>query len=163
MKKFSSCLLGLVLLFSTAQLNGQSIPKWSLKDLKTALDTTQSPTIFNFWATFCKPCIEEIPHFQALAAKYKAQGLRLILVNLDSKAAYPVKLKSFVQKRKFTAPVVFLTETNADLFCPAVDESWSGAIPATLFINRKTGFRKFVEDPLKYEQVETTILQMLGQ
>ena len=64
-------------------------------------------------------------------------------------------------KRKFTAPIKFLDETNADLFCPAVDENWSGAIPASLFINNKTGHRKFFEEQLTREQVDKEIRDMI--
>ena len=123
----------------------QSIPKWKLEDLKAAISNADRPTIFNFWASFCKPCVAEIPYFQQLAKKYDSAGVQLILVSLDLPEMYPQKIKGFAAKYKFNAPIKFLDETNADLFCPAVDEHWSGSIPASLFINNKTGYRKFFE------------------
>jgi thiol-disulfide isomerase/thioredoxin len=142
-------------------LSAQEIVKWKLDDLKAAIKDADKPTVINFWATFCKPCIEEIPYFQQIVKKYDSAGVRLILVNLDMKEAYPSKIRSFANKRKFTAPIKFLDETNADLFCPAVDQSWSGAIPASLFINNKTGYRKFFEEQLTKEQLENEIKAML--
>ena len=100
-------------------------------------------------------------YIQRLVKKYEAKGVTLVLVSLDLPEAYP-KIKGFAEKRKFTAPIVFLDESNADEFCPVVDESWSGAIPASLFINSKTGYRSFFEEQLTKEKVETEIKAMMG-
>lgn len=152
----------IVFIFCLSQVvSAQEIVKWKLADLQAAIKDADKPTVFNFWATFCKPCMEEMPYFQQIVKKYDSAGVRLILVNLDMKEAYPSKLKSFANKRKITAPIKFLDETNADLFCPAVDENWSGAIPASLFINNKSGYRKFFEEQLTKEQLEKEIKAML--
>ena len=147
----------------TTNAMAQDIPVWKLEDLRNAIAKSDRPTIFNFWATFCIPCIEEIPHFQELVKKYDSAGVRLVLVSLDLKSSYPKKISSFAKKMKFTAPISFLAETNADLFCPAVDESWSGAIPASLFINNSTGYRKFFEAELGREKFEKEIQEMIGR
>jgi thiol-disulfide isomerase/thioredoxin len=155
-------LLAFIFIFCLSVAKGQDIPVWKLADLQAALKTDR-PTIFNFWATFCKPCLEEMPYFLQLAAKYDKEGVQLLLVNLDAKDAYPVRLKSIMTKFRITAPVFFLDETNADLFCPAVDSSWSGVIPASLFINNKTGYRKFFEDQVKKEELEKEIKALIGK
>lgn len=139
----------------------QTIPVWKLADLESAMKEAKEPTIINFWATFCKPCIAELPHFQALANKYKKEGLKLVMVSLDLKEAFPNRINSFAKKLKLSSPVVFLDETNADLFCPAVDSAWSGAIPATLFINPSTGYRKFYEEEFSKKRLEEEIKKML--
>jgi thiol-disulfide isomerase/thioredoxin len=152
----------LFFVFATTVSGAQEIPKWKLDDLKAAIQNAEKPTIFNFWATFCKPCIEEIPYFQQLVKKYDSAGVRLVLVSLDMPELYPKKIRAFATKNKITAPITYLDETNADLFCPAVDERWSGAIPASLFINNKTGYRQFFEDQLSKEKLEKEINKMLG-
>jgi thiol-disulfide isomerase/thioredoxin len=154
-------LIASVLVFAYANANAQFIPKWKLNDLKTAISKTEKPTIFNFWATFCKPCVAEIPYFQQLVKKYEKEGVELVLISLDLSEAYPKQISSFATKYKFTSPIKFLAETNADLFCPAVDESWSGAIPASLFVNNKTGYRKFFEEQLSKEKLEKEIKAMI--
>ncbi|RYZ45364.1 MAG: TlpA family protein disulfide reductase, partial [Chitinophagaceae bacterium] len=132
----------LVVLFATTVCRGQAIPVWKLADLKAVIENSEQPTVINFWATFCKPCLAELPHFQALANEYKRQGLRLVMVSLDLKEAYPTRVAQAAKRLKLSSEVVYLDESNADLFCPAVDSSWSGAIPASLFINNKTGYKK---------------------
>ena len=84
-----------------------------------------------------------------------------MLVSLDMQDAYPEKVKTFIKKRRITLSTSWLDETNADYFCPKIDESWSGAIPATLFVNNSIGYRKFVEDPLTEKQLENEIRALL--
>lgn len=152
-----------ILFFLAASINGsaQRLPAWKFSDLKTAMDTASGPTVFNFWATFCTPCLKELPYFEAAAKQYKEEGVRVILVSLDLQEAYPKKIQQLVAKRKLTTPVVFLDETNADLFIPAVDSTWSGAIPASLFLNPKKGYRKFLEEEFTREKLDAEIQKML--
>jgi thiol-disulfide isomerase/thioredoxin len=149
------------LVVSFNQAVAQEIPKWKLYDLEAAMKNAEKPTIFNFWATFCKPCIEELPYFQELVKKYDSAGVQLILVSLDLPEAYPARIKKFAVKQNITAPITFLDETDADLFCPAVDAKWSGAIPASLFVNNKTDYRKFFEDQLSKAHLEKEIMEMI--
>ena len=159
MKKLFSHLLFVLCISINGQ--AQTITKWKLNDLQTYLKNVKQPTIINFWATFCKPCVKEIPYFQELVKKYKAKGVQLILVSLDLKEAYPNKIKSFAAQRKFTAPLYYLDETNADLFCPVVDPSWSGAIPGSLFVDNKKNYHKFFEEELSKEKFEAELKAML--
>src|SRR5688500_18648235 len=134
MKYLAKYLLIAGLLFSF-QSDAQTIQKWKIADLEGAIKNAKQPTVFNFWATFCKPCLEELPYFQQLTKQYAKDGVKLILVSLDLPEAYPKKISDFAAKKKITATIKFLDESDADMFCPKVDESWSGSIPATLFIN----------------------------
>ena len=136
------------------------VKKVKVMDLEKTIKESSGPMIINFWATFCIPCIEEIPHFEKLAKKYEKQGLKLLLVSLDMEDDYS-KVGPFAKKRKFTSPIVWLDETNADYFIPKIDSAWSGAIPATLFINNTTGYRKFVEEQVKEDELEKEIMAIL--
>ncbi len=162
MKKLNKFLIVLALLVLALRGQSQTVPVWKLADLKAAIHDSKEPTIINFWATFCKPCIAELPHFQALADEYKSKGVKLVMVSVDLKEAYPSTVASFVKKLKLTSPVVYLDESNADIFCPAVDSSWSGSIPASLFINNAAGYRKFYEEELSKEKLEAEIKSMLN-
>jgi thiol-disulfide isomerase/thioredoxin len=162
MKSIFKWLSGAVLVLLVHTSGAQEIPKWKVADLKSAIEKAEGPTIFNFWATFCKPCIEEIPYFQQLAAKYQSAGVKLVLVNLDAPEEYPARIRSMAQRFKMTAPIAYLDESNADLFCPVVDKQWSGVIPASLFVNHKTRYRKFYEDQLNKEELEKEIERMIS-
>jgi thiol-disulfide isomerase/thioredoxin len=155
-----SFILALLVIVSAAKAQAK-IPRWKIGDLELAIKNADRPTVINFWATFCKPCIAEIPHFQELVKKYDSAGVRLLLVSLDLPEAYD-KIAAFAKKRGFTAPIVFLDESNADIFCPKVDVAWSGAIPATLFIDQKKGYRKFMEYGISKEKFEEELKAMLA-
>ena len=158
MRKVSMVIVGLLMGMICF---GQSIKKIKITDLEKTIADSKGPMIINFWATFCKPCVEEIPYFQEEVKEHKKDSVQLILVSLDLEDYYPVKIKSFAAKKKFTAPILWLDEFNADYFCPKVDSAWSGGIPATLFINHKTSYRRFFEEQLSREKLKEQIKAML--
>ena len=152
--KFLKSILLVLLFTGIVSVKGQTIPSWKVTKLQDYIAKSDSVLVINFWATFCKPCIEEIPYFESTVNKYKDQKVKLMLVSLDLKDEYPNNIRSFAAKSNYTSKIVWLNETNADYFCPRVDKKWTGGIPSTLIINPKTGYRKFFEDQLKPEEFE---------
>ena len=138
----------------------QDIKKVKITEVESFIANSKTPLVINFWATFCKPCMAEIPHFQKLAQKYKNKGLQVIFISLDMQDDYPGKVNAFIKKRKMST--WWLDETNADYFCPKVDEKWSGAIPATVFVNNKNSYRRFIEEPLTEADLEKEINAVLA-
>jgi thiol-disulfide isomerase/thioredoxin len=157
-KAFLICTL--VLFAATAR--AQPIPAVSMPQLAQYIAGSDSVLVVNFWATFCKPCIEEIPFMQRIVQRYAKQKVKLLLVSLDSKQYYPVRLRQSVKKYRFTAPVWWLNETDADYFCPQIDPKWSGAIPATLMVNKARGERRFYEKPFTAKEFEQELRAVLG-
>jgi thiol-disulfide isomerase/thioredoxin len=162
MKKLILSLFIQALALTTFNAHAQEIQKWKLSDMKAAIKNADKPTIFNFWATFCVPCMEEVPYFQELVKKYDSAGVRLVFISVDPSENFPQKLNTVTSRFDFKYPVKFLDETDADLFCPAVDKTWSGAIPASLFVNNKTGYHKFFEEQLSKVQLEKEIKAMVA-
>lgn len=119
--------------------------------------------VVNFWATFCKPCIAEIPDFIRIVDKYKTKKVKLLLVSLDLPSYYPAKIADFAKKNNYKTNIAWLNETDADRFCPMIDSRWSGAIPATIIVNNKTGYRKFVEDQISAEDLEGALKLAMGE
>ena len=142
-------------------VNGQVIKSVKITELEKIIAESKTPLIINFWATFCVPCLQEIPYFQEEVKKHQKDSMQLLLVSLDLKDYYPRKIKALAAKRKFKAPVLWLDETNADYFCPRIDSKWSGGIPASLFVNNKTGYRKFFEKQLSQEELKKEIMAIL--
>ena len=152
----------LVLLFSAASyVQAQTIPSWKVTNLQDYISKSDSVLVINFWATFCKPCIQEIPYYQEIVNKYKGQKVKLLLVSMDLRDLYPDKIADFVKKNNYSNEVVWLNETNADYFCPKVDKAWMGGIPSTLFVNPKTGYHKFFEQQMREEEFERELKKAL--
>lgn len=149
MKKFLPFLL---VLFCSAAAFGQQVKKVKIEELAEYIRQSDHPLVVNFWATWCAPCLKEIPYFQEEVKKYAGQKAELILVSLDFPEAYPSRLTTFIKKQQYEASFYWLDETNADHFCPQIDPKWSGSIPSTLFVNNKSGHRRFVERQLTHPQ-----------
>lgn len=93
-------------------------------------DTTY---VINFWATWCKPCVEELPYFEALTAAHKSDKVQIILISLDFPKQLESKLVPFVQEKQLQSKVVTLLDGKYNDWIDKVSTEWSGAIPATLF------------------------------
>lgn len=161
--KFLYALLSLSLSLAVLCGSAQGVKSVKVEELQKIIAETKKPLIINFWATWCVPCIEELPYFLSEYEAHKKDSLQLLLVSLDFNESWQKTLPAAIKKRKITAPVVWLNETNADYFCPKIDSAWSGAIPASLFINPKTGYRKFHEDKLSHQQLKKEIMAILSE
>ncbi|MBL0183317.1 MAG: TlpA family protein disulfide reductase [Chitinophagaceae bacterium] len=159
-KKFLSLF---VLIAFVAVANAQTISKWKIEDVVRSY-TKNNDTVYvvNFWATFCKPCIAEIPDFIQIVKKYEKQKVKLVLVSLDLPSYYPAKIAAFAKKNNYNTRVVWLNETNADHFCPVIDKKWSGSIPSTIVVNNKTGYRKFTEGEMGAADFEAMVKEGIG-
>jgi len=150
----------LIICLTVSRSFSQDIKKIKIDELQKKITEAKTPLIINFWATWCKPCIEELPYFLEEYTAHK-DSLQLILVSMDFKDEFPGRVAGFAEKRKITVPIFWLDETNADVFCPKIDSSWGGAIPASVFINPKTGYRNFYEEQLTHEQLKKEIMAIL--
>ena len=160
MKKVLIAITFLTLCFTA---NSQQIAKWKITDVEKYIAAGNGDVlVINFWATFCKPCVAEIPSFIKIVDKYKSRNVKLLLVSLDLPSFYPAKIDAFVKKKNIKTNVTWLDETNADYFCPKVDAKWSGSIPATLIVNTKTGYRKFFEEEIEAVVFEKALVEAIS-
>jgi thiol-disulfide isomerase/thioredoxin len=146
---------GLIFIFilSLNVTKAQHIPSVKIEELEQLIKKADTPLVVNFWATFCAPCIKEMPYMIRITDSVgKIKPVKLIFVSLDLADAYPAGIQKFLTRRKINNPVYWLNETNADHFCPKIDAKWSGSIPATLFINNKTGYRQFLEKQMEPDE-----------
>lgn len=115
--------------------------------------------IVNFWATWCLPCIKELPYFEAINKKYTSKNVEVLLVSLDFPNQYEKKLKPYILEHNLKSKVVALNDTDMNSWIPKIDEEWTGAIPMTIIYNSKE--RKFYEKSFTYEELEEELKQFL--
>jgi thiol-disulfide isomerase/thioredoxin len=113
--------------------------------------------VINFWATWCAPCVKELPLFEKLNADKK--DVKVTLINLDF-ADKEKKVESFLSKKKMQTEVLLLDEIDYNTWIDKVDQSWGGAIPATLIVNPKNGKRKFIERELQEGELQKLLAEV---
>ncbi|AXB58202.1 TlpA family protein disulfide reductase [Flavobacterium fluviale] len=140
--------------FFSVSAYSQNVKLLNIDQLNERIKNGKDSTfVVNFWATWCAPCIKELPHFEKLKAEYKSDKLAVLLVSLDFKSKLTSNVIPFVKRKNLKNEVFLLNESSPQEFIDRIDPSWSGSIPATLFI--KNDKRKFVESEFTYEQLLT--------
>lgn len=133
---------------------GQNVKLITIDQLQERVKNGKDSTyVVNFWATWCAPCIKELPHFEKLKQEFKSEKLAVLLISVDFKSKLTSAVVPFVKRKNLKNEVFLLNESNPQEYIDRVDPSWSGSIPATLFI--KNDKRKFVESEFTYEQLLT--------
>lgn len=115
--------------------------------------------VINFWATWCAPCVKELPYFEQLNVNYSQNQVEVILVSLDFPSQIDSKLKPFIKKHTLKSEVIVLNDVDSNTWIPKVNEDWSGAIPATLIYNKNKNV--FYGRTFNYDELETELKRFL--
>jgi thiol-disulfide isomerase/thioredoxin len=136
--------------------DGVSVKAYDFDKLEYFLTQKNDTTyVVNFWATWCVPCVEELPHFEKLNEKYKEDKVKVMLVSLDMYKMVESRLLPFIKEKQLKSDVVYLRDPDQNTWLPKVDSTWSGALPATLIFNKD--MRKFYEQSFTYDELEREV------
>lgn len=113
--------------------------------------------VVNFWATWCAPCVKELPYFEAVNQEYKDKNVKVLLVSLDFNLK---KLNAFLAKNDLKSEQVLLDDPDQNEWIPKVSKEWSGAIPATVIY--KKGKRKFYEGSFTKSELESELKNFIN-
>ena len=116
--------------------------------------------VVNFWATWCKPCVDELPAFEKLNAAYRDRNVEVLLVSLDFSNHLKSKVLPFINRNNIRSEVVILDDPDQNTWIPKVSEEWSGAIPATLIYNSNS--REFYEQSFTYDELEKALKKSMN-
>ncbi len=125
----------------------------SLPQLQKRISNPDTVYVVNFWATWCKPCIEELPYFEKLRSTYNNQPVKVLLVSMDFESKLPA-VKAFAKTHQLLSEVFLATRKSDQDLINGIDKEWSGALPGTLIVNGKKGVRKFYEQEFTYNELE---------
>ena len=130
---------------------GYMAPRFSLRNLKGNMegldDHLGKVIVVNFWATWCVPCVKEMPSFENLYRRYRSQGLTLLAVSLDKGDS--TKVQEFADKHKLSFPILLDTKGVAEKLYP------SFSIPFTYVIDKQGRVVARVDGAKNWESSET--------
>lgn len=112
--------------------------------------------VVNFWATWCRPCVAEMPFFESLPERIPQA--EVIFVSFDQAEELESRVIPFLRRHHIRSKVFLLDETDFNAFIDLVDPTWSGAIPATVFVGRT---RHFHEGELAQSRIDEIVQQLL--
>lgn len=153
-KMFFTLLLFIIFGLTAVCAQDKTIPIVKLEALKKIYNAPNDTTyVVNFFATWCGPCMMEMPVLNQFYQDHKNTKVQLILVSLDA-AGTLKKLPTKLKKAKIEAPVYLLNESQDFSWLPYVDSRWQGSIPATLIVNSSKKVKAFFETPMETGQLE---------
>jgi len=117
--------------------------------------TNDTVYLVNFWATWCAPCIKELPAIKSVEQKYADKKFKVLLVSLDFPKDLTSRLEPFVKSKNITSDVFLLNDPNQNRWINLVDSTWSGEIPFTVLYGRN--FRESYSQPFTFEELDSII------
>ncbi|MGG8497835.1 TlpA disulfide reductase family protein [Tenacibaculum sp. TC6] len=131
------------------------------EQLKPILHKNDNKTyVINFWATWCVPCVKELPAFEKLHKEYKDKQVEVILVSLDFSRQIESNLLPFIKEKQLQSTVLHFDDPNEQFWIKDIAENWTGSIPATLIYNAEK--RKFYEQTFHYNDLENELQTFLN-
>lgn len=150
-----SIITGLFLLFSVPS-GSDRIRVVDYNSLEPILELRNDTTyVVNFWATWCIPCVKELPAFERLNNEYSGRKVKVLLVSLDFPTQVGSRLIPFIEENKIESEVILLDDPNSNVWIGKVDTEWTGSIPATVIFNRD--FYGFYERTFEYDDLEEIV------
>lgn len=117
--------------------------------------------LFNFWASWCEPCVEEIPDLLKIRNDFMDRGLRIIFISLDFPGETETKLKPFLKKNEMNFTTYLGDFKNPDEIMEYFDKEWDGAIPATFIFDRKGQVQTKLTGSRDYDFFQEEITKLL--
>lgn len=151
-----------------ALLNPKTVEAISAEELRQLIahhtgksDKSGQVILVNFWATWCAPCVKEIPELMKLEEKYKTRGLKLIAVSMDEPEELEANVKPFVAKR-FPGFVSYLCrESDHDKFASVIDPAWNEIMPTNFLLDRTGKLRATLTGGKSLAEFEAAIVPLL--
>ena len=129
-------------------VNFEQLQNYAAKKLNDTL------YVVNFWATWCDPCVKELPAFQQEYKKYAKRKVKFIFVSMNSQKELG-KVQNFTDTQKLEGMLLLLNGGNPNDWIDKVDSTWSGSIPATAMYKsgKKVYFREGEFTPESLDKV----------
>jgi thiol-disulfide isomerase/thioredoxin len=118
--------------------------------------------LVNAWATWCQPCIEELPRLARLSKEYAEKPLRIILVSADEAELAATSVKKTLTGAGIVLQTYLVAGGGDEYFINSMSPKWSGALPTTFLYDKQGGLRKLLTGKQSYEKFSAAVDTLLG-
>ena len=125
---------------------------------KALSDLKGKVVLLDFWATWCKPCLETMPRLQQLYSAYSGKGVEVLGVSIDEDKDRMKKIRKMVEKMDISYPIFVDAKQT-----PAWHQFKVKAIPAMFLLDRESRIVAQWVGKIDYEEVEKEVLGRLDQ
>jgi thiol-disulfide isomerase/thioredoxin len=155
-------LIFLCCLFTAYQSSAQTVSIVKFDALQKIITSNNDTTyVINFWATWCKPCVHELPGFVKIDSMYKNEKVKVLLVSLDFVKDTKTRLEPFLKQKKIATTVWLLNEPDYNSWIDKVDPEWGGSLPTTfiyknhkhLLLEYELGFAELNKELLNFKSI----------
>jgi thiol-disulfide isomerase/thioredoxin len=161
MKLRFKLLLFVGLFIGSKLLSAQEIKTYNFNELEPIFNHQNDTTyVINFWAMWCKPCVEELPEFEDIRKDYSDKKVKVILVSLDFGKNVKDRLTKFLTRKKMNTHVVLLDDPDANSWIGKVDKEWDGVLPATVIYRKDQ--RKVYTRQVSYSELAKSIEKVIN-
>lgn len=156
-------LVSLALIFMVSGAVAQEIPVYnSFEDYSHLLEKDNDTTyVVNYWATYCAPCVKEMPVFRKMEKEYAGQPVEIILTSMDFGGSVLERVRSFMDRHRIRSRVVVLDDPDTNSWIDKVSPQWSGALPATIVYRGDS--RDFHAGTITYSELKDIIESKMNQ
>ena len=121
----------LVLFTFSVEGETMKITSHKLEELLKEKSTEKKVKIINFWATWCAPCVKELPLFQEAASENKDIAFQLVSLDFPQQTK---KVDALLAKKNITIESYHLDEVIQSETITRIHKDWEGSIPATIVL-----------------------------
>lgn len=157
-------ILVLIICFTFVNIYSQTVnPLKSVDDLKEIQNSVKGKVVlYNFWATWCKPCVTEFPELIKLYNSYKDKDFVLVFISIDAVEELRTKVIPFLEKQGVDFDTYINDFKNPEDLIDFYDKQWEGAIPSTYIYDKDGVLSTKLIGGRNYEFFENEIKKLIN-
>ena len=148
----------------TAPRDLPRVEKIRVADLKEILRKDSGKVVLvNAWATWCKPCQDEIPSLLKLRKAFRGKAFRLILLSADDVEDIDKKVRPMLKKFKVDFPSYLMNDKSDQVFISGMSSEWNGALPTSFLYDRTGKLKATLVGERTYRQFEDEVTKLIEE
>lgn len=135
----------------------------NFQDFEQLLATEKGKVVLvNIWATWCKPCVHEMPFLEKLHQNYQDKGVKIVTLSIDDVAKADSLVVPFWEEMNFSMDNYLVTAEDTGAFINKIDPLWIGLLPTTFIFNGNGEKVESITGTMTYKGFEKKMLNVLN-